>query len=132
MSGFRAEEWSKTVYMAHGGTGDGSSAAQPLPLANGTIFTIPAGVVVSEGVFVVTTALTTLSAPIIGFSGTTNAFMLNNDVTVGTKGAYGMNGASIDADSQYYSEVATPVLYAQTSSSGSGAAVVVMKGHKIL
>lgn len=129
---FKCESWEKTLYFAHGGTGNGESAAQPLPLANSASFYVmPAGVYLAEATAVVTTAVGTASAIKIGDAANDDGLFETTHITQGTKGAYAGLGAYLASSAKKFYETATALAYAQTGSSSAGAMVLVLKGHKV-
>ncbi len=129
---FKCESWEKTLFFAHAGTGDGSSAAQPLPLANSSSFyVVPAGVYLAEATAVVTTAVGTASAIKIGDAGNDDGLFETSNITQGTKGAYAGLGAYLVSGAKKFYETATSLAWAQTGNSSAGAVVLVLKGHKV-
>lgn len=133
MSGFRGETFEKVIYVAFGGTGDGSSAAQPLAMANGDLMAIPAGLVVQSVVTVVTTAIATASAVLVGDDDDPDGFCTDANITDGTIGAYGGTGAYIGSGAaKFYPATGKEIKWAQTGTASAGAAAVIVKGFKIL
>lgn len=127
---FKRESFEKVVYFAHGGTGLGQSAAEPLPLADGDLWPIPAGCVVSRVSVVVTTAITGTTQLDIGDDDDPNGFVaaatLTADAVTGNNGAYLYNtGAEL---AKYYSATGKEVKLDATGASTAGAGFVIISG----
>lgn len=86
---FRNEKFQKVVYLEHGGAGDGSSEQAPLPIADGDLFAIPAGMVIEKAYLIVDTAVTGTTAIDVGDDDDPNGFVADGALTLGTPGMYG-------------------------------------------
>ena len=148
MSYFKKEKFVKEIFLAHGGTGDGSSSSNPLPLVDVDAMAIPAGLLVDKVYAIVDVALAGTSALEIGDDDDADGFVPSASITVGTAGMYGWDaknagaylriqtaGATDAADiyvvpnAKYYSAEGKEVKLNFTGTSSAGSMRVVVEGH---
>lgn len=126
---FKGEAFSKVVYAAVGGTGKGASAADPLPLVDGDLFVIEAGMLITNVSVVVTTAITVATQMDIGDDDDQNGFVaaatLTANAASANSGAYLASGAQ-----KYYAAAGKEVKLDMTGTAGAGAICVVISGYK--
>lgn len=150
---FKNERFHKVIYLEHGGKGakTGLDADNALPLVDGTLMAIEAGMVIEECFLVVDTALAGTTDLDVGDDDASNGYIDGSvSATLGTPGMYGKNakvagsylrvqtaGATDAADiyvvpdSKYYSVGTKSLKLDVTGTSSAGKARVVVKGMKL-
>lgn len=124
MSGFKNEDNLKIIYCAVGGTGTGSSASDPLPLADGALMDVEDGDVITGVDVAVTTAITVATVMDIGDGTDPNGYVAAGGLTaVVTTGA----GALL---SKRYTGADTIDLD-MTGVAAAGAIAVIVKGYRV-
>ena len=151
MSGFVGERFLKRIWMAHGGTGSGESKSNPLPLASGDLWAIPAGTEIEKVSFL----------EVVAIGGTTDVDIGDDDaaagyvdgsvsLNVGTPGLYSNNakvagsylrvetaGATDSADvyvvptTKYYAAAGKELKAAVTGASSAGEVCVIVEGKNL-
>lgn len=127
---FKGQSWEKMVWVKFGGTGDGSSLASALPLANGDLFAFEAGVVVESVNATVVTAVGTATAVVVGDDDAANGFIADADLTEATPGSYKGAGSYITAG-KYYAAAGKEAKISMTGTASAGVLVIMFKGYKI-
>jgi uncharacterized protein YdeI (BOF family) len=97
--GFQKEKFTKVVYLAYGGTGDGSNPAAPKSLnADSDLWAIPANTVIEKVYVVIDTAIAGTTNMDIGDDDDADGFVdSSGSVTLGTEGMYGWNAKTAGA-----------------------------------
>ena len=130
--GGRREAFMQIRYFAHGGTGKGLSAADPLPIVDASCFyTLPAGSVVNKASAVITTLLGGTTVVTVGDADDPDGYIDANDVTEGTVGFYPGTGALIDTEVGIYYSAAKCLQLDITTTSTSGAFAVEVSGYRL-
>lgn len=148
--GFQKEKFIKQIYLAYGGTGDGSNPAAPKSLnADSDLWAIPANTVIEKVYVVIDTAITGTTNFDVGDDDDPDGFIDGSlSVTLGTEGMYGWNvktagaylrtetaGATDAADiyvvpnAKYYSATGKEVKLDITGTNTAGKARVVIEGY---
>jgi hypothetical protein len=130
-TGFKGEMWEASYYVAHGASGTGASALDPAAIAtNASLLTIPAGVVITDAAFVVTTAITGSTAIDVGDATDDDGYVDALDITLGSAGANGGTGAYVNAAAEKLNAADTALALAVTGASTAGAGYVKLRGYK--
>lgn len=124
---FRNNEFICTYYMEHGATGTGASPEDYAPIASGTMFNLPDGVVVTDAHAIVEVAVTGATALDVGDGSDADAFIAAASITLGTPAVYPGAGASLDA--VRYSS-ALDVDLTVTGTSTAGRVQVILRGYR--
>lgn len=148
--GFQKEKFTKVIYLAYGGTGDGNNPAAPKSLnADSDLWAIPANVVIEKVYLVIDTAITGTTNLDVGDDDDADGFIDSSlSVTLGTEGMYGWDvknagaylrvqtaGATDAADiyvvpnAKYYSATGKEVKLDITGTNTAGKARVVIEGY---
>jgi hypothetical protein len=147
---FKNEPFTVVRYLAHGGTGSGESLQSPAALADGDLWSIPAGTVVTKVYVVVDTAITGTTALNVGDDDDNDGFTPTASVTLGTPAMYGWDAKTAGAylrvqtagatdaldiyvvpNAKYYSAAGKEVKLDTTTASTAGAARVVIEGYSL-
>lgn len=146
---FRQEPFQVTRYLAFGGTGNGETLQSAMAFADGDLWAIPAGAVITKVYAIVDTAITGTTNLDVGDDDDADGFVDGSlSVTLGTPGMYGWNakvagaylrvetaGATDPADiyvvpnAKYYSATGKEVKLDVTTTNTAGAARVVIEGY---
>lgn len=130
--GGRREAFSQIRYFAHAGTGNGLSAADPLPIVDDACYiSLPAGSVVNRASAVITTLLGGTTVVTVGDADDPDGYIDANDVTEGTVGFYPGTGALIDTEVGIYYSAAKCLQLDITTTSTSGAFAVEVSGYRL-
>jgi len=124
---FKKEETLRVVYLAHAASGTGASATDAKPLIAGVMADVEDGDVITGVDFIVTDAISGISAIIIGDGVDPDGYVTDANITEGTPAVYTGSGALL---SKRYSGVDTIDLAGSGASAG-GTAVLVIKGYKV-
>jgi hypothetical protein len=141
----------KQIHLAHAGTGDGSHQSQPLPLVDGDLMTIPAGLVIEKVYLIIDTLLTGTTDIDVGDDDDADGYIDGSlSVTVGTVGMYGWDaklagaylrvstaGATDAGDiyvvpnAKFYAASGKELKIDVTGTSTAGKCRVVVEGHLV-
>lgn len=128
--GFKNEPFLKCVYVAHGGSGSGASAADPMGMTDRDLMAIESGMVIEQVDVCITTAVAGATQIDVGDDDDPNGFVAAATLTDGAvsagAGAYLTGGAK-----KLYEAAGKEVKLDVTGSSSAGAFVVVIKGYKV-
>jgi len=149
--GFAGERFTKVLYFAFGGSGDGSSAQAPLSMAadNATVWNIPAGTLIDKCYCIIDTAVTGTTNFDIGDDDDADGYLDSSlSVTLGTPGMYGWDaklagaylrvqtaGATDAADiyvvpaAKFYAATGKELKMDLTTAATAGALRVVVEGY---
>lgn len=130
---FRNEQFESLIYLdTDGASGNtGTSAQDPKPISSkDSIFTMPAGSVVTEVDVIVTTALSGVTEMEVGDASNDDGFAASGDITYGTAGAYRGAGAYISGANKYYA-AATDLDLDVVGAAASGTCVLRVKGYRL-
>lgn len=127
---FKGEQFSDVKYFAFGGTGNGMSVNDPLPISDQDIFSIPAGMVITNVSVLVSTALTGTTVLDIGDDDDQNGFVAAATLTAGAVTA--SNGAYLSGDLEKgYLATGKEIKLDNTTANTAGAFSVAVRGYKI-
>lgn len=148
---FAGEAFTKVIYFAYNGTGNGSSAQAALPMAadNATLWNIPAGTLINKCYVIIDSAVSGTTNFDIGDDDDADGFVDSSlSVTLGTPGLYGWDaklagaylrvqtaGATDAADiyvvpaAKYYSATGKELKMDLTTAATAGSLRVVVEGY---
>lgn len=152
--GFANEQgaFRKEFFFEHAGAGTGKHVDSPLPIADGDIMSIPAGMVITNVYTIVDTAVTGTTDYDVGDDDDPNGFIDGSlSLTIGTPGMYSWDaknagaylriqtaGATDAADiyvvpnAKYYSATGKEVKIDVTGTSTAGAFRVIVEGYYLV
>lgn len=140
------------IHIAHGGTGDGKSASNPLPFTDADLMAIPAKTVITNIFVVITTGITGVTNLDVGDDDNPDGFIDGSlsiaDLSVAGMYSYDAKlagaylrvetaGATDAADiyvvptAKYYSATGKEIKLDVTTASTAGACVVVVEGYRL-
>jgi hypothetical protein len=148
---FKNEPFTVVRYVAHGGTGSGETAQSPAALADGDLWAIPAGAVITKAYFVLDTAITGTTNLDVGDDDDPDGYVDGSlSITLATPAMYGWDvklagaylrvqtaGATDAADiyvvpnAKYYAAAGKEVKLDTTTASTAGAGRVVVEGFML-
>lgn len=95
--GYTGQKFQKVIYLAYGGTGDGSHENAALPFVDADLFSIPAGCVIERVYAIVDVAITGTTVLEVGDDDDADGFIVDLGGSLGTPGMYGWNAKSAGA-----------------------------------
>lgn len=126
MAGFKNQEFIIVRYVEHDGEGEGHSANDPLPLADGNLNApITADMVVTDASFEVSVALAGTTALNVGTAADADGYVANADITLGTPGVYSTASPALVSTRQAAGQLQLDV----TGTSTAGSGIVVIRGY---
>lgn len=88
---FKNQPFQKIIYLKHGGTGTGNTSDSPLPIADGDLWAIPAGTLITNVYAIVDVAITGTTDIDVGDDDSGNGFIDGSNglaAGLGTPGLY--------------------------------------------
>lgn len=145
--GFAGKEFQKVVYFEHGGKGgqSGRDAGNALPFSDADLVSIPANTIITNVYVIVDTAVSGVTAMVVGDDDDADGFVENASVTLGTPGLYSWSalqsgtylrgedsgGAYAFPNAKLYSASGKEVKVDFTTASSAGALRVVIEGYRL-